>query len=608
MSAGLASEYSDHMASEQSYMTCLLLLTRLYGDPRGRLNLGTPWQLTAAWKLSKLSREDKRIQDAQLAEEHFDSIFMKTSGFLHSSQKKYSKSSAKQQASIYSSPFESCSDPLWEDVLAWVVSNCVCMFSTGVLWNKAEVREFIRLTQVVQPLSQMVNTSGASTPSSSKESKRTGHQCSLSQAVLMQEFALNVENLKGVVYVWGSDTEGQLGISIDHQFTQVQMYPRMVTALKDQVVCEIAAGALHCVAVTVNGTCFAWGNNDQGQLGLGPEMPPVVASPVHVKAINLIKSAACGYQHSVFLTVSGNILTCGLGEGGVLGHSNSKSCSYPKTILSMTKIPFSSIVSGAFHSLALTPSGSLFVWGRGEGGQLGLDPEDLQKSGQDLFIDSPTRVQGVLSDLKIIQVASGEAHNLALTSQGKVFAWGWGSNGQLGNGFREEDFEEAGNMLSIQYNPSLIIAFNFPIKQVAAGGLFSMFLSADNEVFICGANDKKQLGLEGQNKDVAIPTRIEAFTGYPVESVACGESHCIAVAPKMVWTWGNHLDHRLGLGEMQTFSMPRPLQSLANAQVEKLSCGRMHSMALIGKVDKAGGLVSDVNFCVKAFGECKIEF
>ena len=614
MSLGLNYDKTDPSLAEQSYITALLLLTRLYGDPRGRNNIGVPWQMTAAWKLSKISREEKRIQDAQLAEEHFDSIFVNTSSFIQNSQKKYSRSSVKQQASIYGSPFEVSKEPLWEEILAWIVNNCINMYSTGENWSRAQFKEFVKLTQLAQIQSQMANTSGASTPSSNKESKRVSHQHSLSQAILMQEFAVSIETAQGLVFVWGSDTEGQLGISVDSNISHVQLFPRMLTYLKDFVVTEIAAGALHSVAVTSEGACFAWGNNECGQLGLGPDLPKIISSPAHIKAINHIKSSACGYQHSIFLTFTGQILTCGQGDGGVLGHSSIQSCSYPKTILNVSKINFSSITSGAYHSLAVTSSGHLFVWGRGEGGQLGLDPEDLSKSSDDIYIDSPCRVLGALSEHRLVQSACGEAHSLALTSSGKVFAWGWGSNGQLGNGYREEDFEEAGNMLSIQYNPTPVIAFSFPIKQVAAGGLFSMFLSEENEIYICGANDKKQLGLEGHTKDVAIPTKIECFTGYPIESIACGESHCVAVAPKLVWTWGNHLDHRLGLGEVNSFMMPRPLQSLTNSNVKKVSCGRMHSMAVVGcrrtgseQFDCLGADVVGLE-AKKEFGCWRIEF
>lgn len=601
MALGIYLENFDVPAAEQNYLTALLLMTRVYGDPRGRKNLGIPWQMTASWKLSKIAREEKRIHDAQLAEEHFDSVYMNSSGFQHNSQKKYTRSSIKQQASIYTNPFDETKEPLWEDLFTWILNNTLIMYSSKTNWNKAEIKEFIKLTQISQFPSQLINTSGASTPSSYKNSKRVSYS-SLSQTLIMQEFSLSLESSKGIVYIWGSDTDGQLGIANEQEPCLVLMYPRMLTTLKDFVISEIAAGALHCVAVTVDGLCFTWGNNESGQLGLGPDMPKIVSVPMLVKAVNCVKSAACGYQHTIFLNYSGNILTAGLGEGGILGHSNTYSCPYPKTILSMNKIQFTSIKSGGYHSLALSSSGQVFVWGRGEGGQLGLDQEELIKNGQDIYIDCPTRILNSLQDKKIVQIACGEAHNLALTSLGQVYAWGWGSNGQLGNGYKEEDFEESGNSLSIQYYPIPIQTFTCPIIKIAAGGLFSVFINAEHEIFICGANDKKQLGLEMQSKDVAIPVKIECFTGYPIENVACGESHCLAIASKLVWTWGNHLDHRLGLGDVSGYALPRLLQTLTNAEIFQVSCGRMHSMALVGKVNEFKSL-SDGKFL-----DWKIEF
>lgn len=588
MALGICFEEADVNAAEQSYLTALLLMTRVYGDPRGRNNIGIPWQMTAAWKLSKIAREEKRIHDAQLAEEHFDSVHMNSYSFQQNSQKKYTRSSVKQQASICSNPFDDQKEPLCEDLFTFILNNTLSMYQTSLIWSKAETKEFVKLTQITQFPSQMANTSGASTPSSHKDSKRN-NSSSLSQALVMQEYSLSLDSAKGLIYIWGSDTDGQLGVCNEEDKNLVLMYPRMLTALKDHVVCEIAAGALHCIAVTVDGLCFAWGNNEGLQLGLGPDMPKIVSVPVCVKAINCVKSVACGYQHSVFLNYSGNLLTAGLGEGGVLGHSNLYNCPYPKTIVSMNKIVFTSIKAGGYHSLALSSMGQVFVWGRGEGGQLGLDQEELIRNGQDVYIDCPTRILNVFQEQIITDIACGEAHNLSLTSSGQVFAWGWGSNGQLGNGYKEEDFEEAGNSLSIQYVPAPILSFSIPIIKIAAGGLFSIFITNEHEIFICGANDKRQLGLEMQLKDVAIPLKIDCFTGYPIENVACGESHCIAVSQKLVWTWGNYLDHRLGLGDVNGYALPRLLQTLTNAEIFKVSCGRMHSMALVGRVKMKKG-------------------
>ena len=145
-------------------------------------------------------------------------------------------------------------------------------------------------------------------------------------------------------------------------------------------------------------------------------------------------------------------------------------------------------------------------------------------------------------------------------------------------------------MLSIQYTPAPILSFHSKVQKVAAGGLFSMFLTEDCEVFICGANDKRQLGLEVETRDVAIPTRIDCFVGYPICDIACGESHCVAVGEKLLWTWGNNLEHRLGLGDVTGFSMPRPLQTFTNSVIAGVACGRVHTLVVVGKTEPIGEL------------------
>ena len=586
---GICQEYHHVSVAEQSYITALLLMIRAYGDPRGRGSIGIPWQMISAWKLSKIAREEKRVHDAQLAEEFFDSVFMNSNEFKQT-QKKFNRKYSKQQASIYKNPFETSTEPQWDEILAWLSNTSPVSFSSSLIWSHAELHDNIRTTQILQfptQHSQILNTSGASTPSSYKDTKRGLQQSSLSQALMMQSTALHPESMVGVIYAWGTDSDGQLGIYNGRDSPKVLIFPRMLTCLKDVVITEVAAGALHCLAVSLDGLCYAWGNNEGFQLGLGPDTPAHVAQPVLIKAVSHIKKAACGYQHSLLLNEDNNLLTMGLGEGGVLGHGNSNSVMYPKLVQTLKNLYVAKIEAGGYHSLAVTNEGHVYVWGRGEGGQLGIDREQLPVVNGEICVESPTRVLHALAQKRVMQVACGEAHCLALTNEGTVFAWGWGSNGQLGNGYREEDFMEAGNQMSIQYVPSLIQAFTQPIKQISAGGLFSMFLTEEDEVYICGANDKRQLGLESEVRDVAIPTRIDCFVGYPVSHIACGESHCIAVAEKLVWSWGNYREYQLGLGEMTASTMPRPMQSLTNAVISRAACGRVHSLVVVGTTGKS---------------------
>lgn len=459
-------------------------------------------------------------------------------------------------------------------------------------------------------------TSGTSTPSSHKDTRRAIQQSSLTQVLLPEHGALNMAEMRGMVYVWGTDSAGQLGLAIsEDEFAEniLLPHPRMMTSLKDIIIKEISAGAEHCIATSIDGSCYAWGNNEFAQLGLGPDMPKIVRYPVYVKTISNIVKAACGYQHSVFLSQDNKVLSVGSGDGGVLGHGNTHLVMYPKMIQYFRNIKIVGIEVGAFHNIGISREGHLYVWGRGEGGQLGLHQDDLLRAMKELniesgdpFIHTPRRLYGEIAQKKFIQVACGEAHTLALSDKDEVFGWGWGSNGQLATGFKHDDFDEVGNISCIQYSPLKIqVLSGLKIKQIAAGGLFSMFISGENEILACGMNDFGQLGLENQEKghtDISVPSKLDCFSGYPIHYVVCGENHTIATSgerEKMTWAWGRCKEGQLGLGDVSYSPTPRPIQSLSTAPIYQLACGRMHSMALIGNPGQIPKIEDDIEAEIK---------
>jgi alpha-tubulin suppressor-like RCC1 family protein len=611
---GIAMEQQNLAQSEQNYISALILMTKLQGDPRGRKNRGIPWQMLAAWKISQIAREYHRLPDAMAAEEHFDSVFMGTKEFQQNLIRilKARNSSSKQAEVVLKHPFdhwslnsdkrESLVPESFDEFCTWMINHSLTLYQSGKLWSNLYTKLILKGTLLPQfPTNLGLSMSGASTPNSFRESRKALQQSSLTQILIPENGAINLFDMKGVGYIWGTDRHGQLGLaSIDDEELPDQVtlpYPRMLTSLKDHVIKEISAGAEHCIAITIEGNCFAWGKNDNSQLGLGPDNPPKVKYPVMIKSVSHIRKASCGYEHTVLLAIDNRVYTMGLGEGGVLGHGNVLSVMYPKLVQSLKSIKIKKIACGGYHTTALDKEGHLYVWGRGEGGQLGLDPDQLLKTMKELkiessetFIHTPQRLFGELTKKKIINVACGEAHTLALTDEKEVYGWGWGSNGQLGRGLKHDDFEEIGNKLCIRYLPSII---EFPegtvVKQIAAGGLFSMFITEENEVLACGMNDFGQLGIENPHRDhtdISFPSKLDCFSGYPIDYLVCGENHTVAVSGKhesVTWAWGRYREGQLGLGEVSPSATPRPVQTLNNAPVYKIACGRRHTFAVIGK-------------------------
>ena len=610
MWSAILTEETNLAEAEQNYITSLMLMTKLLGDPRGRGNLGVPWQMLAAWKISMIAREEKRLFDAQAADEHFDAVFMNTKQFQQRIGRlvKARYTSSRQEQVLPKHPFRHWSKPKLErdslqpdeNFYVWMLSNSLFAYGSGKAWNSLYIKVLVKNTLVKQlSTHQSIGfTSGTSTPASNKETRRALKQSSLTQVLVPENGALNLAQLRGVVNIWGSDTAGQLGIALgddDEKLGRLMLpYPRMMTSLKDFVIKEIALGAEHCIAITIEGKCFAWGNNDSAQLGLGPDMPQVVGYPMLIRTVNNMTKAACGYQHSLLLSSEGTVFSMGIGEGGVLGHGNTHLIMYPKMIQALKSTKVQGLYSGAFHSVALSSKGQVYVWGRGEGGQLGLEQSQLVEVMQSLgiesfepFVHTPQLVK--IGNKKTTQIACGEAHTLALNQEGAVYAWGWGSNGQLGNGIKHDDFEDVGNLSSIQFLPKKIKPLKpYRIKHIAAGGLFSMFVTSENEVLGCGLNDFSQVGIVNPKKnhtDIAVPTQLECFSGYPIQYISCGENFALGVSgekERMTWAWGRCSEGQLGLGECSHSHEPRPIQSLNNAPVYKVSTGRMHSAVVVG--------------------------
>lgn len=609
---GIISESENTAESEQHFVTALLLMTHLYGDPRGRGNAGVPWQMLVASKLSLICRDEGRVQDAVLAEEHFDAAYLSTKQFreMSYSQSHWKHANTRAEELSMKFPFEhwssftpnrsrgsiSFEDPAadnWEGYFACVLQNHLPMFPSGVLWSNVEYKAMLRSVKLqTGTIQTFVDALG-------REIKRPAmQQSTLSQVLAIEQGVMSVTHMQGVVYVWGSDSHGQLGLCLtQEQHSDLRMsVPRLLTSLKDEVIKEVAIGADHCIAISIEGRTWAWGDNAKGQLGLGQEAPPNVSSPTLIKTINNVIQASCGYTHTLFLTSDGQVFSTGDADKGLLGHGNTQSVHFPKLIAALKTVKVKHVECGGFHSVAMTSEGALYTWGEAHGGQLGISLETLQQRMRDwslseMYLHTPVRVSGRLVGKRTVQVACGEAHSLALTQDGEVWGWGQNSNGQLGLGFSSAAYVPGkGDELSTRYEPELVKALTgLEVCSVSASGVYSLFVTKDGAVYACGANDFYKLGLEihpGETSDIAIPTKLDVFMGSAISQVACGIDHALGITTDphgLLWSWGKNREGQLGIGSESQYASPRPLACMSNAQVCKAVCGNSTSLVIVGR-------------------------
>jgi alpha-tubulin suppressor-like RCC1 family protein len=229
------------------------------------------------------------------------------------------------------------------------------------------------------------------------------------------------------VRTWGYNGFGQLG----NASTTYSSTPVKTIAISG--VTAVAAGAYHSLALRNDGTISSWGSNSMGQLGVGSLLVPSYSGvPVTVGAAtagappNVSAIAANGY-HSLALA-NGFVWAWGFNGSGQLGVdplvTGASAAPLPVGGLSLSGV--SAIAAGGAFNYAVV-NGEVWAWGANDNGQLGNGTTTSSYTPVQVMKDAATP----LTD--IVQIAAGIQHGLAKDSQGRVWAWGFNSFGQLGN-------------------------------------------------------------------------------------------------------------------------------------------------------------------------------
>ncbi|MCD7465236.1 Ultraviolet-B receptor uvr8 [Datura stramonium] len=134
---------------------------------------------------------------------------------------------------------------------------------------------------------------------------------------------------------------------------------------------------------------------------------------------------ACGWRHTICVSSSGALYTYGWSKYGQLGHGDFEDHLFPHKVQALHESFTSQISGGWRHTMALTSDGKLYGWGWNKFGQVGVD--------DNCDHCSPVQVK-FPHDQKVILISCGWRHTLAVTERQNVFSWGRGTNGQLGHG------------------------------------------------------------------------------------------------------------------------------------------------------------------------------
>jgi alpha-tubulin suppressor-like RCC1 family protein len=146
----------------------------------------------------------------------------------------------------------------------------------------------------------------------------------------------------GTVWAWGCNFQGDLGTgTLDSSDAPVQ-----VAGLSGAT--SIAAGQLHSLALKGDGTVWAWGDNYFGQLGNGGESA-YSSTPVQVSGLSGVVAIAAGRHHSMAIRRDGTVWAWGINDVGQLGDKTTTNSFTPVQVRTMSHAV--AIAAGAFHGL-----------------------------------------------------------------------------------------------------------------------------------------------------------------------------------------------------------------------------------------------------------------
>ncbi|XP_058403468.1 E3 ISG15--protein ligase HERC5-like isoform X2 [Diceros bicornis minor] len=198
-------------------------------------------------------------------------------------------------------------------------------------------------------------------------------QCVLQEKNILQITCGDYHSLAlskgGELFSWGQNLYGQLGVGRTFDSTPT---PQIVERLSGVPLVQISAGEAHSMALSMSGNVYSWGRNGFGQLGLGHTNNQDSPSLVEALASQKVEFLACGGSHTAVLTKDGLVFTFGAGKYGQLGHNSTQNELRPCLVTELVGNRVTQIACGRCHTLAyVSDLGKVFSFGSGEEGQLG---------------------------------------------------------------------------------------------------------------------------------------------------------------------------------------------------------------------------------------------
>lgn len=303
---------------------------------------------------------------------------------------------------------------------------------------------------------------------------------------------------------------------------------------KDMRISLMAAGRAHLIVKTENGMIFTLGNNAYGQCArsiieneeyrgnaLIHRIPEVDICGPDDKIVDII----CGQDHTMFLTTSGHVYSCGWGADGQTGkgHYDTNGC-IERVLGDIATERIIKLACSSDCVLALSESGEVFGWGNTEYGQLHNNSTDIYTQ-----VNSPMHLTLArdLSESRWIDVAAGGSFCMLLNEQGHVYTWGYGI---LGFGPAVEQTSRPQQLLPALFGCNEFNDKSY-VKSIGCGIFHMGAINTEGDLFMWGKNRFGHLGL-GHKKDQYFP--FKTSLNAKVTKVVFGVDHTVALCEPFI--------------------------------------------------------------------------
>lgn len=284
------------------------------------------------------------------------------------------------------------------------------------------------------------------------------------------------------LYCWGGNWAGQLGTGNTNSIN-VPTAIDMTGVLSGKTIKSVVASNYSTCVIASDDKAYCWGDNGSGQLGNGI-MGGQYSSPIAVYSDGLlisktIKSINMGPQHGCLIASDDQPYCWGANWQGQLGNNTTNSDAYPVAV-DMTGVlsgkTVKSISVGEVHTCAIASDSRAYCWGSNDQGQLGNSAASFENS-TPLVVDTT----GILNGKDLTFISNNGYHTCVLDIDGKVFCWGYGYYGELGNNTSDQSvIPSAVDMTGVLNNKT--------VKVLATGQFSTCVIANDDKPYCWGQN------------------------------------------------------------------------------------------------------------------------